>query len=102
MNKYVKISINELKGLITAAHSFYALQQGGVDNWEWYGASLQDYATSAGFKDFDELIEADTRFLLREYSEPKSTLLCPECGYPLRCMVSLGSDETISGFEERL
>ena len=98
----VKIDKKELRELLEAYYKLQALECGGVDNWEWYGASLQDYATSAGFKDFDELIEADTRFLLREYSEPKSTLLCPECGYPLRCMVSLGSDETISGFEERL
>lgn len=104
MNKFVKISINELKELITAAHYFYALEQGGVDNWEWYGASLQDYATANDFKDFNELIESetDTCFLLEKYLESKPAPLCPECGHPLNCMVSLGSYETVSGCEERL
>ena len=41
----VNISLDELKGLFEAKHRLDALEQGGVDNWEWYGESLEQYGS---------------------------------------------------------
>ena len=44
----ISISIADLKALVKDAHMWWALESGGVDNWEWYGDSLQDAAKEWG------------------------------------------------------
>lgn len=39
----VTISKKEYDSLIKSQHILNALEQGGVDNWEWYGDSIRDY-----------------------------------------------------------
>lgn len=42
MEKYT-LTKNELKKLITAQLRLAALEFGGVDNWEWYSESIEDF-----------------------------------------------------------
>jgi hypothetical protein len=37
------IDEKELEDLICDANRYRALESGGVDNWEWCGASMSDY-----------------------------------------------------------
>ena len=39
----VNISQKELDELRDSQHKLNCLEQGGVDNWEWYGESLKGY-----------------------------------------------------------
>lgn len=41
--KYRIIKEDELRELIYAANKCCALEQGGVDNWTWYGESCHDF-----------------------------------------------------------
>ena len=41
--KYYIIDELRLKELLVTEARYDALENGGVDNWEWYGASIQDY-----------------------------------------------------------
>ena len=43
MEKYYIIEEKELIKLLTTYNKAIALECGGVDNWEWYGASIRDY-----------------------------------------------------------
>lgn len=43
MKKYRLVEERELLSLLEAHNRLIALESGGVDNWEWYGASLGDY-----------------------------------------------------------
>lgn len=45
MKEYI-ISRTELVELLEAYHRLAALESGGVDNWEWYCDSLNDYVRS--------------------------------------------------------
>ena len=42
----VEISKAEYEELLEAQELLRALQYGGVDNWEWYEASIEDYQAS--------------------------------------------------------
>jgi len=42
-NKTVVISIDEYKDLRRDSLKLMALEQGGVDNWEWFEDSLKSY-----------------------------------------------------------
>lgn len=48
MEKYYKVSESELRELIYDSMTFSALQNGGVDNWEWYSTSIQDFIEANG------------------------------------------------------
>lgn len=37
------ISEERLKELLEEEARYIALENGGVDNWEWYGTSIQEY-----------------------------------------------------------
>ena len=37
------ISEERLRELLEEEARYIALENGGVDNWEWYGASIQEY-----------------------------------------------------------
>ena len=41
--KYYKITEDELLNFIESSMRLCALQSGGVDNWEWYGVSLDNF-----------------------------------------------------------
>jgi hypothetical protein len=59
--KYFKVSETDLRELLRAAHLFWALESGGVDNWMWEADSRHDYLKQynedqgTDFDDFDEL-----------------------------------------------
>jgi hypothetical protein len=52
---YIIIPRKEYAELQDAKQKLQCLEAGGVDNWEWYGESLQD----CGFFDEDEESEED-------------------------------------------
>ena len=71
--KYYKVSETVLKSLLEDSYTYSALRNGGVDNWEWCGASIGDFIESseridgieyesieeiaeAGLKNYEELI----------------------------------------------
>lgn len=39
----ITISQQQYDELVQRSEILAALEQGGVDNWEWYGQSLKDY-----------------------------------------------------------
>ena len=43
MKKYRLVEEKELLELLEAYNKLQALENGGVDNWEWYGASLEEF-----------------------------------------------------------
>lgn len=49
--------------LLTAEFNLTALERGGVDNWSWYGDSIEDYINlmseenNHDFEDYEELAE---------------------------------------------
>lgn len=43
MERYFKVSESELKELLRGYLTSIALEHGGVDNWDWYGESINDY-----------------------------------------------------------
>ena len=68
MEKYFKISESELRELLRDSLLLQALDQGGVDNWDWYGASIKDFLASACSpeeNDFTDLAE----HYLNDYQE---------------------------------
>ena len=54
MKKYI-IDENELYRLLKYSMILEALENGGVDNWEWYGDSIYDYKKNLR-EDFGEYI----------------------------------------------
>lgn len=65
MEKYYKVSESELKRLITRDYILLALERGGVDNWDWYSDSLNDFLKEDESPSFDKIAEWE----LREYKE---------------------------------
>ena len=71
MRRYV-VKESELLELLEARLRLAALENGGVDNWEWYGESLCDYLgnycewNNMRYKDEegDPIIDYDTLALL--------------------------------------
>lgn len=43
MKKYRLVEEKKLIDLLESYNRLQALENGGVDNWEWYGASLGDF-----------------------------------------------------------
>ena len=43
MKKYRLVPETELLDLLENSNKLQALENGGVDNWDWYGASIRDY-----------------------------------------------------------
>lgn len=41
--QYYMVSEKEMRALLRAYNKAIALESGGVDNWEWYGASICDF-----------------------------------------------------------
>lgn len=59
MEKTYIVYENELKELIHDSLKLMALENGGVDNWEWYGDSLNDFLNSSGEEDFYRIAEKE-------------------------------------------
>ena len=66
MKKYI-VSENKLRQLLKDEIKLEALEHGGVDNWEWYGDSIQDYLKECNVEEIEDLIEKE----LEIYSEVK-------------------------------
>lgn len=64
MEKTYQVSESELIELIHDSMKLFALERGGVDNWEWYGASICDFEKANG----SELYELAKKEL-ENYSE---------------------------------
>lgn len=52
MNTYIErkylVSESELIELIHDSMKLFALENGGVDDWEWYGISISDFEKANG------------------------------------------------------
>lgn len=55
----MKMSVErgKLISLISDSLKLQALENGGVDNWEWYSVSLTDFLDEENADDFDEIAE---------------------------------------------
>lgn len=51
------ISESELLELLTAYHRLAALENGGVDNWEWYDYAVMDYLEAHGKEEFGDIAQ---------------------------------------------
>lgn len=49
------------KELVFKANCYRALDQGGVDNWNWYGQSYKDYCNGLGANSIDEIADQEIR-----------------------------------------
>ena len=49
------------KSLVFEANCYRALEQGGVDNWEWYCESYTDYCNELGADSIDEVADQEIR-----------------------------------------
>ena len=59
MEKAYVVYENELRELIHDSLKLMALESGGVDNWEWYSDSLNDFLNSNGEEDFYKIAEKE-------------------------------------------
>ena len=59
LKKRIEIPEEILRELIACAHRFLALEQGGVENWEWCGDSLDNYLNQENnnYESYAELAE---------------------------------------------
>ena len=48
------VSKNIYNGLLKASLKLRALEQNGVDNWEWYGEAMQDYHNHLKDRDLED------------------------------------------------
>lgn len=55
----VLVDRKELYCLVAAYLELTALEDGGVDSWEWCSESLNQMLDERGFEDFDEMAAAD-------------------------------------------
>lgn len=55
------------KSLVFEANCYRALERGGVDNWQWYGQSYEDYCNELGVDSLDEIADKEIRALKRTY-----------------------------------
>lgn len=56
MEKYVKIKVKELQYLLGQRAKLQALENGEVNNWEWYGEAIQEYLHGE-YEDVEKLIK---------------------------------------------
>ena len=49
------------KSLVFEANCYRALERGGVDNWNWYGYSYEDYCNDLGADSIDEIVDQEIR-----------------------------------------
>lgn len=61
----VKISKREYNDLLKAQRKLQALEDGGVDNWEWYSEALSELRKE---EEFEDLLQEYTDSILEECS----------------------------------
>lgn len=71
----VKVTKKYLKSLERAAAKLQALEDGGVDNWEWYGESLKDFRKE---EELDDLIAKHVDNICQTVAED-CTVEYPSC-----------------------
>jgi hypothetical protein len=54
MEKYVKVPLRKYTQLQTDSNTLNALEQGGVDNWDWYGESISQWEEEYGPIEYEE------------------------------------------------
>lgn len=59
MEKFYKIGENDLKTLLKSYHELSMLEQGGVDNWSWYGENRIGYIASVLGLTYQEVEDND-------------------------------------------
>lgn len=63
--RHYKVDEATLRDLLIRGHYYEALEHGGVDNWEWHGASISDYIDDCSaidevhYESIEEIVEAD-------------------------------------------
>ena len=63
--KFYRVNEKILHEYLVMAHYFHALECGGVDNWEWYGASVSNYIKDCSvidetnYESIEEIVEAE-------------------------------------------
>ena len=63
--RFYKIDEATLRDLLAGAHHYWALENGGVDNWMWESDSRNDYidtynnANGTNYEDIEEIVEAE-------------------------------------------
>lgn len=65
--KYYKISEDELRELLYDSLKLEALENGGVDNWEWYGASINDFLKDNTNSNESTLYDITNRMIKEDY-----------------------------------
>lgn len=55
------LNTDYFKSLVLEANYYRALEQGGVDNWDWYGYSYTDYCNELGADSIDEIADQEIR-----------------------------------------
>lgn len=53
----IMIEKEKLLDLMADSLKLQALEEGGVDNWEWYGEAITQFLDNEDVFDFDELAE---------------------------------------------
>lgn len=77
--KYYRINEKILHEYLVMAHYFHALECGGVDSWEWYGDSIDNYIKDCSAIDFtnyesiEEIVEAEMAEMEICHCEPPQT-----------------------------
>ncbi len=59
MKYEILISKEKLAELLESHMRLCALENGGVDNWSWYGESIRSFLKENGVDDFSELVEEE-------------------------------------------
>lgn len=68
MEKKYIVSENDLIKLLEAEAVLNALEAGGVDNWDWYGESINNSLNGTGYETIGKFVEEE---LLPEYEKYK-------------------------------
>lgn len=56
--KYI-IDENNLKDILCKASVYEALEQGGVNNWEWFSESITDMLNTLGYETVEEMVDEE-------------------------------------------
>lgn len=59
MNRNIILTETEFKNIYRGYLKYLALQQGGIDNWEWYGESFGDFLRDCYLENHPDRTEED-------------------------------------------
>ena len=69
MYKYYKIHEDALRDLLYDSFKLAALENGGVNNWEWYGMSISDFIKNNGQPNDTDIENLVDREIIESYEE---------------------------------